>query len=431
MTLSKEDGQLFYELWIPLLDYTNKKHKINKRLKNITRSTTLDPQDAKEIANVLWDNTELIDQYLSEDGKDLPDEHKQIVTGWKCCVQGRFIMERHLKKGSIFISLEDEKVYQVNGIVSSWEEMVSFAPMPVMLEATFIPFRDVIISDGLVMPYNIIIGSNMKKQFKDIYMDAKKNGTLIRSLKPNDFTKPGEGKSMLKQKWKRFHKLTDKCYNNLIGIEKDWSCWRQSFDLLMEIVQEERADNPEFAPQIELLDDATDYEYDIQGWLEDCLDEIEMRNEHDILLKMCDDLLHIFEWPEYTGSDLKFRKVDALNSLGRNQEAVEYARKWISKEPENIVAATAGVYAFIYTKEFAAAEELVDKFILDRSECLDENDIMFTAASKLYEAMGKRKEKKQIDKAIEEYDDYLEQYFEDPGYEDEALEFWDDDLPFN
>lgn len=236
---------------------------------------------------------------------------------------------------------------------------------------------------------------------------------------------------MLKQKWKRFHKLTDKCYNNLIGIEKDWSCWRQSFDLLMEIVQEERADNPEFAPQIELLDDATDYEYDIQGWLEDCLDEIEMRNEHDILLKMCDDLLHIFDWPEYTGSDLKFRKVDALNSLGRNQEAVKYARKWISKEPENIVAATAGVYAFIYTKEFAAAEELVDKFILDRSECLDENDIMFTAASKLYEAMGKRKEKKQIDKAIEEYDDYLEQYFEDPGYEDEALEFWDDDLPFN
>lgn len=86
-----------------------------------------------------------------------------------------------LKKGSIFIS-EDEKVYQVQDIISSWEEMFQFAPMPLLVEATFIPFRDVIISDGLVLPYNIVIGKNMAKQFKDIYMNAKKNGQLIKNL---------------------------------------------------------------------------------------------------------------------------------------------------------------------------------------------------------------------------------------------------------
>lgn len=42
--------------------------------------------------------------------------------------------------------------------------------------------RDVIISDGLVMPYNIVIGKNMAKQFKNVYMSAKKSGTLIKSL---------------------------------------------------------------------------------------------------------------------------------------------------------------------------------------------------------------------------------------------------------
>lgn len=51
-----------------------------------------------------------------------------------------------------------------------------------LMKVTLIPFRDVIISDGLVMPYNIVIGKNMKKQFKDIYMSAKKSGTLIKSL---------------------------------------------------------------------------------------------------------------------------------------------------------------------------------------------------------------------------------------------------------
>ena len=88
------------------------------------------------------------------------------------------------------------------------------------------------------------------------------------------------------------------------------------------------------------------------------------------------------------------------------------------EEPENIVAATAAVYVFIEAKDYEEAEELVDKFIRDRSECGEENDIMFTAASKLYEVMGKKKEKKEIDKALEKYDGIGE------------AEDWDAELPF-
>ena len=43
------------------------------------------------------------------------------------------------------------------------------APMPLLVEATFIPFRDVIISDGLVMPYKTMMGSSIKQMCKDIY----------------------------------------------------------------------------------------------------------------------------------------------------------------------------------------------------------------------------------------------------------------------
>lgn len=427
MTLSEKDGQLFYKLWLPLLDYVNRKRGINKKLKKIAGAKYLNPQEVKEIANVLWDNKELIDQYLADQSSDaLSDEHKQIIESWKYHIQGKFIMERHLKKGTIFISMEDEKVYQVLGIISSWEEMFPFGPMPLIIEATFIPFRNVIISDGLVMPYNITIGSNMKKQCKDIYMAAKKNGALIKSLHPSDLIKPKEEICMLKKKWKSFHKLTDKCYNNMIGIDKDWSCWQKTFDLLKEIVLEERAENPEYAPQLDLLDDATDYMYGIQGWLEDCLCEIDISEEYDILVRMCNDLLELFDWPGYTGSDLKFMKASSLNSLGRKKEAASYCKEWISKEPDNIVAAAAGVYAFIGTKEFAAAEELIDRFIPDRSNCLDENEVMFIAASTLYEVMGKRKEQKQIDDALAAYETFLEEDFENPDDPD----IWDD-LPFN
>lgn len=35
MTLSKEDGQLYYKLWGMLLDFVNRTYGINKKLKNI------------------------------------------------------------------------------------------------------------------------------------------------------------------------------------------------------------------------------------------------------------------------------------------------------------------------------------------------------------------------------------------------------------
>ena len=73
-------------------------------------------------------------------------------------------------------------MYQVSGIISSWEEMFYGAPMPLVIEATFMPFRDVIISDGVVLPYHILIGGGMNRVFKDIYMEAKKNGQIHRSL---------------------------------------------------------------------------------------------------------------------------------------------------------------------------------------------------------------------------------------------------------
>lgn len=101
----------------------------------------------------------------------------------------------------------------------------------------------------------------------------------------------------------------------------------------------------------------------------------------------------------------------------------------MQKEPGNVVAATSGVYAYISTKEYDAAETLVDRFIINKSECLDENDMMFIAASKLYKAMGKKKKKRKIDKAIKKYDEYMEEYIEEyfmnPDFEE------DDELPFN
>ena len=213
----------------------------------------------------------------------------------------------------------------------------------------------------------------------------------------------------------------------MIGAEKETSCWTQAFERLKEIILEERKANPEFAPELEQIDDATDFALDIQSWLEDCLDEIDMREDYETLLMMCDDLLDLFSWPEYTDSDINFRKAIVLQNLNRTAEAVTFCEQWLDKEPVNIVAATAKVYALLSAKEYNEAGKLVDRFIADKSECDDDNEIMFAAASKLYEFTGNKKAKKEVDTAIDKYDKMLEEYFSDPDYDFDD----EDDLPFN
>ena len=78
--------------------------------------------------------------------------------------------------------MEKEEVYQVSGIISSWRETFYGASMPLILVATFMPFRDVIISDGLVIPYNILVRGGMKRMFKDNYMAAKKSGRILQTI---------------------------------------------------------------------------------------------------------------------------------------------------------------------------------------------------------------------------------------------------------
>ena len=236
---------------------------------------------------------------------------------------------------------------------------------------------------------------------------------------------------MQSKKWRKFDELTEKCYSNMIGMEKDGSCWQQAFELLKEIVGEERQKDPSCMSQLEMVDDVTDYEHDVQGWLEECLDEMEEREDYETLLRMCDDLLEMFGWPEYSGSDIRFQKASALGALGRKQEAAEYCRKWIRKEPENIIAAVAGVYALIGTRQYDEAEKLAARFIFDFSECTEENDVMFIALSRLYEAMGRKKEKRQIDKAIEEYEQRMEEELTNLDDDEYSFDDWDEgDLPF-
>ena len=118
MRLERSDAELFYRLWFPLLDFVNSEYHICPEAGAIDQELGVDACDAKAIADYLWSHTGVIEEYLAV--AKLPNEHAKIVAGWKHCKPGKYILERHLKKGSVFISAEDGAVYMVKGLFSTW-----------------------------------------------------------------------------------------------------------------------------------------------------------------------------------------------------------------------------------------------------------------------------------------------------------------------
>ena len=186
-TLSPEDRKTFFRLFLPLLDFTNQKYEISECLSDDLRMGCPDKQDLIEVADVLWANTETIDEYIeaTEEQFGSEEDDRRLLESWRHPVSGRFILERHLSKGSVFIDAEDTetmKVYLVKGLTEPWSEMLADFRPPILLHATLIPFNNCIISDGLVYPHNIIFSSDARSDFKDFYMNAKQSGKIITSL---------------------------------------------------------------------------------------------------------------------------------------------------------------------------------------------------------------------------------------------------------
>ena len=61
--------------------------------------------------------------------------------------------------------------------------MFAFYSLPIALQATLLPWRDVIITDGLNFVYNTVtFGSGIKSDLKETYLEAKRNKRIHTSL---------------------------------------------------------------------------------------------------------------------------------------------------------------------------------------------------------------------------------------------------------
>ncbi len=234
----------------------------------------------------------------------------------------------------------------------------------------------------------------------------------------------------MNKNWKKFSKLTEQCYMQFVTGRNGDNCWKDAFDTLVQAIEAERENNKDFGKEYFQLEDEIEYHYDILGWMEDYLNELEVTQKHEELIHSCEKLIQMFEWKEDSPSDLKFRISVALGEQNKFKEAQEFCERWYEEERDNIVAATATVYARLNLKDMDGAEQIVNQYIQNDTCCTEENDIMFIVAEKLYKLTGNKKAEKKIKKEVEKYEQRLEEEFFGMDDDEDDFGWGDEDFPF-
>jgi hypothetical protein len=180
MKLTTEEVNLFFELTLSLHLFVNTKLNIIPDIQSLDDYTDL-PQESKyQVRERIYDQPDLIDDYISKNPDQLNDEKLGIVRQWKHFVRGQFYIERFLKDYAIFI--DEDKVYGVLGLYQGFDEFFHKSHLPTCIQTVLLPFRGKIVYDGLMQSYNVFFGSGIKRSLKEDYMKAKQNGRIITAL---------------------------------------------------------------------------------------------------------------------------------------------------------------------------------------------------------------------------------------------------------
>lgn len=183
MELLEEEIVHYYDLYWPILYYAN---DILEVLENVESPKDISRCSLKDVAKLrykLFDQPELIDDFIQKNPMSLSRQDLDIIASWKNCLKGRFFIVRHLKKYTVFLDAEDPpRAYGVLGLYTPLKELIDSSNLPVSVEAVLLPFENKIVYDGILAPSKIIIGKGISRVFDNKYNEAKMRFGIITAL---------------------------------------------------------------------------------------------------------------------------------------------------------------------------------------------------------------------------------------------------------
>ena len=186
MYLNDNDRALFFKLYFDLLYCVNEKHKIVKKVCDGRFAKNVDTQGALSVREKLFDNPKWIDEYILAHGMEFTKEERDILVSWRRHFKkGEFFVMRNQKKYTVFMDGGDEdttRLYGVVGLNHPISDILETGNLPIITKALLLPFKDVIIYDGMMNSYNVSIGSRMRGDLNESYKISKEKFGIIEKL---------------------------------------------------------------------------------------------------------------------------------------------------------------------------------------------------------------------------------------------------------
>ncbi len=155
---------------IPLADA---EHFLRVYKAAMTRVATLEPKDVQGFIGVRGA------LYKPKYRKNPPTDDEDLIAALHTAVYGEFIIGRHLAKSTEMVGPK-EKVYWVKGITTELREIT---PPWVWVKTAVMQFKGHWICDGLIESHNILIGSNMIKEYTETIREAKARAQVKQKVK--------------------------------------------------------------------------------------------------------------------------------------------------------------------------------------------------------------------------------------------------------
>ena len=155
---------------------------ISNRLSSPDAFAVLPPEPRAEVRDALNANLELIEEFVAENPAHLPDDELDIVRSWRHLVAGQFYIFRELKKHTVFLSTSSPAIaYGVLALSQPFEELTG-PNLPTLTRTVLLPFKGVIVYDGLLASYNISFGPGIRRRLGQEYKEAKATHGIVTSL---------------------------------------------------------------------------------------------------------------------------------------------------------------------------------------------------------------------------------------------------------
>lgn len=169
--LNRRDADLFYKLYLSLLDFTNCKYNVEPKIKKIYKQSYIDPKLLISINDYLFNNKNIIDEYVSSNPNDFSSEELEIIEGFKSAIKSDNFIVVGFEREYTQILSEDGKMYMVKGIRENLYDIIS-EELPVFISTTLLMFKGKIVFNSFLSCYGVVDFGN---QFKRATLKEMKN----------------------------------------------------------------------------------------------------------------------------------------------------------------------------------------------------------------------------------------------------------------